>query len=454
MSRRTCDAPSEAYAVDLRAAIGRFLPHSGLALVGTDSKLCWTPRLLVVCAVLMSWDVSALITDAYDGARRVVGDLCRAGHRKQPGRTYHGFMRTLAARTPALLATVAATLRQHVEALARRADCWAVGASGGGWAAFGVDGSRDACPRTKSNKAAFGTSGRDKSGPQQFVTAVFHVGTGLAWDFRTGAGKASERSHLLEMLDTLPAGPRTLLLADAGFVGYEFFDAIMAAGRQFLIRVGANVKLITGLGFACREHDGVVYLWPAGARRRGLAPLVLRHVTVVDGRNRRMHLLTGVMSAADMTDGQAAELYQRRWGAELIFRALKQTLAKRKVRCACAANAATELTWAVVALWLLGLMAADAVVGAGGAATDWGVAASLRAVRRAMAGPPRRRGRASLAAALAAARKDAYARTGGKAATDWPHKKRDKPPGDPRARTATDAEIALAAAIKAKGVAA
>jgi hypothetical protein len=76
------------------------------------------------------------------------------------------------------------------------------------------------------------------------------------------------------------------------------------------------------------------------------------------------------------------------------------------------------------------------------------VALALRAVRRAMCGG------GGLAASLAASVGDAYQRTSAKKARHWPHKKRDKPPGDPLARTATDEEITLAARLVQKKVAA
>ena len=44
-----------------------------------------------------------------------------------------------------------------------------------------------------------------------------HLPTGCVWDWRQGPGTASERQHLRAMLDTLP--PRSLVVADAGFVG-------------------------------------------------------------------------------------------------------------------------------------------------------------------------------------------------------------------------------------------
>lgn len=303
---------------------------------------------------------------------------------------------------------------------------------------------------TAANEAAFGTAGKAGTGPQQFVTTVFHAGTGLVWDFRRGDARSSERSHLLEMLDTLPAG--AMLLADAGFTGYDLLATIASGGRSFLIRVGSNVRLLTKLGWCCDERDGVVYLWPDKARKKGQKPLTLRLVTLVDGRNRRIHLLTNVLDACELGDAEAAELYRRRWGVELIFRSLKQTMGKRRLRCDCPANAAAELDWAVVGLWLLGLLSVGRIVRAGGAPGDWGVASSLRVVRRAMAGkPPGGRGKgkgASLARALAAATKDSYQRTRPKSARHWPHKKKDKPPGDPRARTASESEVQLASQLR------
>ena len=114
-----------------------------------------------------------------------------------------------------------------------------------------------------------------KTGPQMLVTTVFHVGTGLVWDFRRGDGKASERSHLLQMLDTLPK--EAMLLADAGFTGYELLTAIAATGRHFLVRVGSSVTLLRKLGWCVEQHEGIVHLWPGKVqRKKKQPPLTLR----------------------------------------------------------------------------------------------------------------------------------------------------------------------------------
>ncbi|HSI35880.1 MAG TPA: hypothetical protein VK986_20020, partial [Tepidisphaeraceae bacterium] len=115
------------------------------------------------------------------------------------------------------------------------------------------------------------------------------------------------------------------------------------------------------------------------------------------------------------------------------------------------AHAGAELDWAVVGPWALGLMAADAVAAAGDPPARVSVARALTAVRRAIgAAPAWVHRRVTLAAALAAAVRDGYVRTRPKGARVPVDKKRDRPPGDPVARTATPAEVALAAELKEK----
>jgi hypothetical protein len=432
----------------LRAGVARYLPRAGLPLTTGKASLRWVPRMLVVGAILFAWDAGATLGDRFAAARDALAAMFPS--RRRPGADPQGFLRALGRHSPGLLATVAARLRRHVRRVAGRAH-WRAGR----WVAFGVDGSRVDCPRTAANEAALGCAGRRKTGPQLFVTTVFHVGTGLVWDFRRGTGKASERHHLLDMLGALPAG--AMLLADAGFTGYELARAIVGGGRRFLIRVGSNVTLLRGLGWCCEERAaGLVYLWPDAARRtRRLPPLVLRLITLVDGRNRRMHLLTDVADGErELSDADAATLYARRWGVEVIYRSLKQTMGRRRMACGNPDHAGVELDWAVVALWVLGLMAADALAAAGHAPARLSVARALRPVRRAISAAGRPHPAVTLADALAGAVRDGYVRTRPRAARVPVDKKRDRPPGEPRARTATPAEVALARELKAKRAAA
>jgi hypothetical protein len=273
------------------------------------------------------------------------------------------------------------------------------------------------------------------------LTTVFHLGTGRPWSFLRGRADRGERRHLLGLLGTLPPG--ALLLADAGFTGYDFWRRVLAGGRSFLVRVGGNVRLIEGVAHLERKAGGVVWVWPdrqrrrrRRRRRRRQPPLVLRLVTLVDGRNRTMFLLTDVLDAGRLGDAAAAEPYGLRWGVEVLFRSLKQTMGRREVLSDAPRNARLELSWAVVGLWALALVTAERCPAR---PPGQGVAGVLRALRRSMGGAA-----PDLDGRLRRLRADTCRRAGPKRARRWPHKKRERPPGRPRARNATPEELALA----------
>jgi len=410
------------YHLELLHAIGMFLPHRGLPLQSKDNRVRWTDRLLIVAAILLAWQTAASLKDSFESCWHVVTGMYPT--RRRAGHTYEGFIKALGKHSQRLLLTVALALRQAVRSVSR---CnWQIE----GWVVMGVDGSRIECPRTAANEAVLGCAGKNKTTPQQFVTTVLHVGTGLIWDWRRGGGKESERNHLREMIAGLPA--RAMLLADAGFTGYELLKELQASERSFIIRAGGNVRLLKKLGFAVREHDGIVYLWPLAHRNQ--EPLVLRLVVVDDGR-KPVCLLSNVLQEAKLSDHQVATMYRRRWGIEVFYRSLKQTMEKHKMHSASPDNAQVELDWALVGLWMLGLLTVQRMIRRGIHPQHWSVAQSLRVVRRVMSGRGGRQGAKDLRA-LAKALKDSYHRIGSKAARNWPHKKTDKPPEPPKTRMA------------------
>lgn len=433
-------ARSTCYPQTLIQAINEHLP-CGLFEAGGEA-VRWTERYLALCALVMAWSMADALADRFEQARRCLGRMFPG--RRRPGRTYQGFVAALAKKSDALLAKLADHLRGEVRAVA--GDRW----EHLGFVPVGCDGSKVECPRTAANEKEFGCAGKDKSTPQQFLTTLLHLPTGVVWQFTTGEARSSEREHLRRMLPTLPQN--ALLVADAGFTGYELLAAILQARQSFLIRVGSNVRLLLKLGYALEERDGTVYLWPDEMRRKKQPPLVLRLITLADGRNRRMHLLSDVSDPARLSDRAACEFYTMRWGVELHYRALKQTLARRKLASDAPANARAELRWAVLGLWLLCLMAARAI--GPDKVRRLSVAAALRLVRRAIAAPATRAGSAGLGRQLAAALKDTYVRKAAKRARDWAHKKKPKPIGEPKARIADESQVRQACDLRKKAAAA
>jgi hypothetical protein len=421
-----------AYPIELRQAIADFLPARGLALLGQGR---WTDRLLVMVMLLVVWSGLPTLQERFAEARNAV--VAMYVSRRRPGTTWAGFMSKMQRHSARLLAVVTQALRQRM--VQRLTSCWRVE----GFLAFGVDGTKIDCTRTRANQRHFKIGGRHKSGPQQLLVSLIHLGSGIAWAWRRSDAKGSERKLLRQMLGELPA--LALLVADAGFVGYAVMTAILKQGVSLLIRAGANTVLLRKLGYAVREKYGLVYLWPRRAQQRRREPLVLRQIVLLDGRNRRLCLLTN-LSPEDLSDQQAAELYRRRWGVELLFRAMKQTLARRKMLSDSPAHAAVELDWTVTAHWLASLLLWE--TRREKTPAYQGFAAVLRVVRAAMAG--RGDHRTSLWRRLRAIRQDRYVRRRPKAARDWPHKKNEPPCGVPELRMATTKEIRLAQAIYAR----
>lgn len=340
---------SQSYHRELLHAIGKFLPHAGLPLRSTDSRLRWTDRLLVVTALLMAWQTSSRLKDSFEFCWQVVTGMYFT--RRHAGHTYEGFIQALRKHSQRLLLVVAEALRRAVKPVAR--EYWKIE----GWVVMGVDGSRVECPRTLANETAFGCAGKSKTASQQFVTTLLHVGTGLIWDWRRGGGKEAERNHLRQMLATMPDG--ALLLADAGFTGYELLRALLSNGMSFILRAGGNVRFLKNLGFAVREHEGIVYVWPQAYRDQ--EPLVLRLVVLYDGR-KPVYLLTNVLDDSALSDKQVGMMYRRRWGLEVFYRSLKRTMEKHKLRSTSPAHAQVELDWALTGLWMLGLMTVQRMV--------------------------------------------------------------------------------------------
>jgi hypothetical protein len=310
---------------------------------------------------------------------------------------------------------------------------------------IGADGSKFNLPRTEALLAAFGSAGKRGSSPQAYLTTLLHLTTGLPWDAHIGRGRASERSHLMRMLRRLP--PNTLLVADAGFVGYALWSRLQQRGLHFLIRVGANVRLLTRLGYAVREFDGLVYLWPDQDRKAGRQPLVLRLIRLHDGR-KEVCLITNVLDKKDLSDKLASRCYRLRWALELWYRKLKQTAARRQLASKAPKQATRELAWLVAAMAILGLVGVQEAVRRGHNPRDLSPAGTLGVLRELSARPELGGGLRTLRRKLGPCVKDRYIRKAAKVRERWPAKKREHPAGVPKITDASAAQVAAAAKLR------
>jgi hypothetical protein len=434
--RRRQRRTQASYRHGLKEAIGKLLPGPFFSRWRSAGSK-WSPLRVFWVAILMVWSAEQTLQTRFEETREAARSLFP---KWTLGKSYTGWYEAQLKWLTPLRPALGKRLRQQLRTRAGRH--W----QREGWCAFTADGSRVECPRTAANENELKCAGKKKTGPQLFVTTLLHMGTGIPWDFRIGPGTASERRHLEEMLPDLP--PRSLVVADAGFTGYEFYRRILAAKQSFLLRVGSNVHLLKELGTFEREGSDTVYLWPE--KNWNEPPVVLRLIERSDGK-KRMYLVTNVLDKKALSDKSAGVLYEMRWGVEVFFRSLKQTLEKRRMLSRTPEAAKCELTWSLLGLWLLGLMTAAEILARGGDPLAWSAAKARDRVRRSMRRAlTRRHEDRGLGRDLAWAVKDGYTRGGSKKARDWPHKKKEKPPGEPKIQSATAGQRRTAKRLKAK----
>jgi len=302
--RRSRRSRRESYPSALLKSINALVDRRALDKAVPSNAKRWKPWRLMVAALLMAWHEGSSLSEKFAGTQIVMRELFP---RTRLGKTYQGFIKALLGAT-AQLDWLAEHLRADLPAWA--GPYWRCG----GWCAFAVDGSRVECPRTAANQRELGCAGRKKTGPQLFLTTIYHLSTGLPWAYRIGPGTDSERHHLRAMLGQLP--PASLLVADAGFVGYDLLASILAGGRNFLFRVGSNVTLLKNLGYGRVRDDDTVHLWPVKAAKGRQRPLTLRLIRLHDGRQ-PVYLLTNVLKESRLSVRQAGELYRLRWSVEM-----------------------------------------------------------------------------------------------------------------------------------------
>jgi hypothetical protein len=352
----------------LHRALAWIVDESIFSQLTLHGNITWAPAQLVVLAVLWVWSDKGTLTGAFQHAKHLA--LSMLG--KVAVTSYQGLSHALVRCTGSLLPLIQERLHSLMERIG--GDYWRIN----GWLPLAVDGSRVTTPRTQSNETAFSAPhfgqsptarGRsrwknkerrskplsERVKPQVWLTLMWHMGLCMPWSWKTGPSTASERSHFLEMVTTMIFPKKTLFCADAGFVGYDLWKALQDAGHHFLIRVGANVHLLQGLGRA-RESEGLVYLWPNEVARKQQAPLVLRLI-VLQGPRGTVYLVTNVLSTNALSDGLAAKLYRLRWGVELQFRSYKQTFGRSKLLSRTPERALVELDWSLLGLWMIQLFA-------------------------------------------------------------------------------------------------
>jgi hypothetical protein len=425
----------------------------------------WLPKYLACLALIWAWSEARCLTDAFAEAAPCCVSLFGC---VVPG-TYQGFMGALTRWTPALMKILWGVLQERMEEIGGK--FWQIH----GWVPIAFDGSRGTAPRTEDNERAFCAKNYGKGkiakyrkkktkgmrrrknernkpypqAPQAWVTLLWHMGLRLPWMWRLGPSDASERAHVMEMIAGGKFPRNTLFCGDAGFIGFPLWSAILQSGGHFLVRVGANVSLLReGTDYELAEN-GRVLCWPKAMQGKAL-PLRLRLVKVRLGRT-KVYLLTSVLDAQRLTIPQMIKFYKLRWGVEVEFRGLKQTLDRAKLRCRNDRRLLAELDWSIMAMAIAELFALREQLAARPPDKDRrrepldpqrrSLANTMRALRRCLRALDRiPEENAALPTLLRQAVTDNYQRKKSKAARYRPPNPDKKPLGEPKVRKITPQE--------------
>jgi Transposase DDE domain len=402
----------------------------------------WKTQALLLTLLVTTWCCGDSQAERFETAKAFVA-VCLS-KRRRPGRTVQGFQKALSKLPIGVLRALAAGVRRRLVTL--------LDLMTNGFIVLGCDGSEVECPRVEELERRLDPPRKARSAPRLWVTALVHLRTGVLWAWRLGKGYNRERSHLQALLLTLPAS--ALIVADAGYNGYELAQAIIAAGASFLIRMSAKDTLYTERPLALADFsEGEVLCWPLTARAAGLPALRVRLIRV-RGKKRRQDvwLLTNVLDSKRLPSELASQYYRWRWENEGLFRTYKRTLAKVKLMSRTVRLVHREMEGALLAMQLL---LVQGVRGTGRAMMKSSPQTPQRCsprkvlllIREVILGRIGVRQREGFHERLAKAQREQRARTSAKVTRIWPRRVNHKPPKPPRFLVLTEIEKALLAKL-------
>lgn len=397
----------------------------------------WEVRPLLLVLLTMTWCCGDSLPERFEMARGFY--VLTHSKRRRPGESFQGFQQALEKLPMAVLRAVQKAVRKRIERLL--ADRWQYG----DFIPLGCDGSRLECPRTVELERRLGAGSKKDSAPTVWVTAIVHLRTGVSWIWRFGKGsKASERGHLIRMLKDLPRN--ALIVADAGYYGYELILELIGAVTSFLIRMSSNVRLYVETDVPWEQfRDEVVYYWPEGIQKKNGPPIQARLLRIHDPKRKvDVWLLTNVLSPKQLSWEAANQLYRWRWENEGYFRTYKRTLAKLKLSSRTVREVHREAEASMIATQLLLAQGARAMPKPRQVRPR--VMCSPRKVlleiRRELLAYPKRRGRGKFFERLQKCCREQRQRTSQKVTRVWPRRKDHHPPGPPEILTLTAAQKA------------
>jgi len=226
-----------------------------------------------------------------------------------------------------------------------------------------VDGSSLSMPDTPHNQALYPQSSRQRPGcgfPIMRLVAVFCLATGAVLGVAKGSFAVAERTLWHRLWHLLRKG--SVVLADRGFCSFADYALLVRRGVDAVMRLharrSAGARNIARLGKADWlvewKKTRVCPKWMTKKQWRALPEVLqVRHiqvrVAVAGWRTRSLTLATTILDAKAYPAQCFADLYRRRWMAELFLRDIKITMGMDVLRCKTPALIHKELTMHLIA---------------------------------------------------------------------------------------------------------
>jgi hypothetical protein len=395
----------------------------------------WMVQPLALTLLTMTWCCGDSQAERFETARGFA-TVCLS-RRRRPGKTVQGFQNALAKLPTCVLRVIAAGVRGRLLAL--------LDLKCDGFVVFGCDGSSMETPRVEELERRLDPALKKQARSQVWVTALVHLRTGVLWSWRLGKGYSRERDHLKMMLSTLP--PFALIVADAGFNGYDLARTITQTGAFFLIRMSGKDRLYTQQAVAIEKFsEGEVLLWTEAAQKAQLRPVRVRLIRIRAKDKRDVWLLTNVLDSKRLTVEMASRYYRWRWENEGLFRTFKRTLAKVRLQSRTVRLVHREAEGALLATQILLAQGARSL-GSGSNKKQpqrCSPRKVLLVIRDVILGKIGIRKKEAFRKRLAKALREDRQRTSSKVKREWPLRATHKPQKPPRFLTMTPAQKALA----------
>jgi hypothetical protein len=243
-----------------------------------------------------------------------------------------------------------------------------------------VDGTGLSMPDTPANQKRFPQSKKQKRGcgfPIMRLVAIFSLATGAIARTAFGSLAVHERTLFHQLWDEFTTGD--IVVADRGFCGYADFwvllqrgvDCLMrnhqrrSSGQKILKRLGKGDYLVTWFKTKVRPDWMGREEW---LKMPGEMTVRQIDVTVeIEGfRTKNIVLVTTLLDRRLFPKASFAELYRRRWYAELFLRDIKTSMGMDVLKCKSPEMVIKELAMYLIAYNLIRTLMIEAAEKHGG----------------------------------------------------------------------------------------